>query len=228
MSKINLKAELYRDKDEVYFSDVRWDIIQFVPNGSHKILDVGCGAGNTLIKLKELGKANEVVGIEIDEKAIQGVPDTLDKLHVGDAETIDLPYTDKYFDYILFADALEHFINPWRALHKYKSLLKDGGYIIASVPNIKNYYILKRLIFHDEFRYSDWGTLDRSHLRFFTKKEIIKLLKDENLEVTNLIYLPVRTKAAKKAGKVTFSSGLLNKSSFFAKQYLIKARKEGS
>ena len=123
---------------------------------------------------------------------------------------------------------LEHFINPQRALHNYKSLLKDDGYIIASVPNIKYHYVLKRLIFHDEFRYSDRGILDTSHLRFFTKKEIIKLFKDEKLEVIDLIYLPIRTKAAKKAGGVKFSSGLLNKSTFFATQYPIKARKEKS
>ena len=73
MSKTDLKVEFYGDKDEAYFSAIRWDIIQFIPKGSHKILEVGCGPGNTLRKLKELGKASEVVGIEVDEKVVQGL-----------------------------------------------------------------------------------------------------------------------------------------------------------
>jgi hypothetical protein len=94
--------------------------------------------------------------------------------------------------------------------------------------NIKYYHVLKKLIFHDEFRYEDRGILDRSHLRFFTGNEIIKLFKDEKLEVVDLIHLPVRTKAAKKEGVVKFSSGLLNKSTFFAMEYLLRARKARS
>ena len=60
---------MYRNKDEGYSSIVRWDMIELIPAGDHKILEVGCGAGQTLKKLKELGKAKEIVGIEINEQA---------------------------------------------------------------------------------------------------------------------------------------------------------------
>jgi len=65
MLKTDLKAEFYRNKDEAYFSAVRWDVIQLIPKGRHKILEVGCSGGAPLRKLKELGKASEIVGIEI-------------------------------------------------------------------------------------------------------------------------------------------------------------------
>jgi 2-polyprenyl-3-methyl-5-hydroxy-6-metoxy-1,4-benzoquinol methylase len=242
VSKTDLKAELYRNKDGAYSSNIRWDMIQLIPAGDHRILEVGCGAGCTLMKLKELGKANEIVGIEIDEQVTQELAGTLDRLYVGDVETIDLPYTEKYFDYILFGDVLEHLINPRRVLHSYKSLLRDDGYIIASIPNIKNHKILVKLIFFDEFQYTDAGILDRSHLRFFTKKEMVKMFDDEKLKVVDLI--PLYDEQLGKKHKIfTYLNSKLFwhlsskqqilimyflDSSFHAVQYIIKAKKENS
>jgi len=244
LSKTDLKAELYRDKDEGYSSNIRWEIIQLIPAGNHKILEVGCGAGHTLKKLKELSKANETVGIEINEQVTQGLSDTLDRLYVGDVETIDLPHTENCFDYIIFGDVLEHLIDPRRVLHNYKSLVRDDGYIIASIPNIKHYSVLLRLIFFDEFQYSDAGILDRSHLRFFTKKEILKMFTDEKFEVVDLIPLD-GSKPGEKKYKDTLFTFLNSKlfpllsrlqiltlyfvdSSFYASQYIIKAKKTKS
>jgi len=219
-------------------------MIQLIPVGNHKILEVGCGSGHTLKKLKELSKANETVGIEINEQVTQDLSDALDRLYIGDVETIDLPHTENYFDYILFGDVLEHLIDPRRVLHRFKSLLRDDGYILASIPNIKHYDVLLRLIFFDEFQYTDDGILDRSHLRFFTKKEILKMFADEKLEVVDLI--PVDgNKPGKKRYKDTLFTFLNSKlfshlssmqifamyfidSSFYATQYIIKAKKTQS
>jgi 2-polyprenyl-3-methyl-5-hydroxy-6-metoxy-1,4-benzoquinol methylase len=243
VSKTDLKAELYRNKDDGYSSIIRWDMIQLIPEGDHKILEVGCGAGHTLKKLKELGKANEIVGIEINEQVTQDLSDTLDRLYVGDVETMDLPHTEKYFDYMLFGDVLEHLINPRRVLNSYKSLLRDDGYIIASIPNIKHLSVLLRLIFFDEFQYTDHGILDSSHLRFFTKKEIVKMFKDEKFEIVDLIPWD-----GSKPGKnyknrlfTCLNSRLFSylssfqilvmfflDSSFYAIHYIIKAKKEKS
>jgi 2-polyprenyl-3-methyl-5-hydroxy-6-metoxy-1,4-benzoquinol methylase len=243
LSKTDLKAELYWNKDEGYSSNIRWDIIQLIPAGNHKILEVGCGAGHTLKKLKELGKAKETVGIEINEQVTRELSHTLDRLYVGDVETVDLPPTENCFDYILFGDVLEHLIDPRGVLHSYKSLLRYDGYIIASIPNIKHYSVLLRLIFFDEFQYTDAGILDRSHLRFFTKKEILKMFTDEKFEVVDLI--PVDGSKPGKRYKDTLFTFLNSKlfahlsslqiltmyfldSSFYAAQYIIKAKKTES
>src|SRR5665647_1112893 len=206
MSKTDLKAGLHTNIDKAYFSNTRWEIIKLIPSGNHKILDVGCGAGGTLRKLKELGKANEIVGIEINEGVARNSSDALDELHIGDVETMDLPYPEKYFDYILFADVLEHLINPWRVLDIYRNLLKDDGYLIAILPNVRRYDVLMRLILFNEFRYSDEGILDRSHLRFFTKKETIKMFQDAQFEVVDLIHLHVRIKPACEAASKALSN----------------------
>lgn len=243
MSKSALKTDLYGKKFEAYSTSIRWEIIQLIPTGDHKILDVGCGAGQTLKKLKELGKANEIVGIEIDEQVTRDLSGTLDRLYVGDVETMDLPYTEKYFDYILFGDVLEHLINPRRVLHSYRKLIKDDGFIIASIPNIKYYSVVLRLLFYDEFQYTDAGILDSSHLRFFTKKEIINMFKEENFEVDDLIPVYVEGTPPKryKSRLFTYLSNRLFlclsrshilamyflDSSFYAYQYIIKAKKKG-
>ena len=95
MSKSALKTDLYGKKTRLTRHRFDGRSIQLIPTGDHKILDVGCGAGQTLKKLKELSKANEIVGIEIDEQVTRDLSDTLDRLYVGDVETMDLPYTEK-------------------------------------------------------------------------------------------------------------------------------------
>jgi len=217
------KNELYLEKDKTYFSYIRWDIINQVPEGNHRILDVGCGAGATLLKLKELGKASEIFGIEINEDIAGKLSPLLNGIIIGDIESIKLPFNEKYFDYILFGDILEHLINPDKILNQYKALLKDDGFIIATIPNIKHFNILLRLIILDEFKYVDEGILDKSHLRFFTKKEMENLFmrnKFKIVEINPIIYGRI------KILKNLFRNKILPGGSFFALQYLIKARKK--
>jgi 2-polyprenyl-3-methyl-5-hydroxy-6-metoxy-1,4-benzoquinol methylase len=239
MSKTDVKDRPHTNTYNAYYSTTRWEIIKLIPSGSHKILDVGCGVGSTSRQLKELGKANEIVGIEINEEVARDSSDAIDKLHIGDVETMDIPYPEKYFDYILLADVLEHLIDPRGVLHKCKSLLLDDGYIIATFPNIKHYNVLIRMILFDEFRYSDAGILDRTHLRFFTKKEIIKMFQDEQFELVDLIHLHAPIKPTYEEtdkvlsslpSRLRYKSALyitqqLVKSSFGAFQYLLKAKK---
>jgi 2-polyprenyl-3-methyl-5-hydroxy-6-metoxy-1,4-benzoquinol methylase len=226
MSEARNIAELYKYKNQTYFSYIRWEIISLIPTGDHKILEVGSGAGCSLRKLKALGKASEIVGIELNKKATADSSDHLDGLFIGNVETMDLPYSDKYFDYILFADVLEHLINPSDVLRKCKNLLSDDGYIIATVPNIKHYSVLLGLILFDEFKYTDrGGLLDTSHLRFFTKKGIKRMFRDEQLEVTELVAIQWQTRVERAFHVSKITSRLLDNNSFFAAQYLIKAKK---
>ncbi len=60
---------LYQDKPDNYYSMIRWDIINLIPAGDLvKLLDIGCGNGVTLKKLKELGKSREIYGVELNER----------------------------------------------------------------------------------------------------------------------------------------------------------------
>lgn len=213
-----MPTEIYLKKDRQYFSWIRWDIIESIPNGKHNILDVGCGEGWTLKKLKDSGKAKQVIGIEINENAAKIARNNVDFVITTDVELLLPPFKEKIFDYIIFGDVLEHLINPKKVLEKYSCYLKDNGYIIASLPNIRYIGILIRLFFFGEFEYVNAGILDESHLRFFTKKSIYRLFKQSGLEIVNIKgncapeYLNILT--------------LKFFESFLAGGFLIKARKK--
>ena len=180
------KKELYMDKEAGYFSNVRWDVISLIPKGEHRILEVGCGEGNTLIKLRELQKAGEIAGMELNEEILQDNINMLDAALIGDVEEIEPTFEEGYFDYIIFADVLEHLVNPADVLKRYAPYLKDTGYVIASIPNVKNYRVLLDLVLYDKFEYADSGILDRSHLRFFTRREIRNLFTRAGLNIVSI------------------------------------------
>lgn len=210
-----------------YYFNIRWQIVNIIPVANHKILDIGCGSGATLKKLKELGKASEIHGIEINEEVVKD-SDICDKIITGDIESMTLPYTEKYFDYIIFADVLEHLYDPEKTLNKCKNLLKDDGFVIATIPNIKYFTTLIKLILFDEFEYKDSGILDRTHLRFFTKKSIKKLFHDCGFRVVQVdsnIYIPIKSLDNSIYNNKTFSE-LCPGSSFITMQYIIKALKK--
>lgn len=184
--KIVSKNELYHDKGNSYFSSIRWDVISLIPGGDHRILEVGCGTGDTLIKLRELNKAREIVGIELNYDSLQDNCNRLDTVLVGDVEELDPAFEEGHFDYIIFADVLEHLVNPPAILRRYSRYLRGTGSIIASIPNVKNYRVLLDLILYDKFEYADAGILDRSHLRFFTRREMCRLFDQAGLDVVSV------------------------------------------
>ncbi|KNY29647.1 class I SAM-dependent methyltransferase [Pseudobacteroides cellulosolvens] len=176
-------ANLYDSKDKSYYAHVRNDIICMIPGTGHKILEIGCGCGATLIELKKTGIASEVVGIEINPHTIRHNEALLDKTIVGNIETMELEFPENYFDIIIMADVLEHLVNPWEVLKKVKRYLSKSGYIVTSVPNIREFSTMKTIFLKGDFRYEEAGIMDKTHLRFFCKKNIMELLsKDYDIE----------------------------------------------
>jgi len=174
------------NKKPEYYNNYRNDLINMLPSIQGKFLEVGCGYGATLDYVKSRG-ASYVAGIDISSDAITVAKDLgLDFTAVADIETYELPFEKNEFDCIILADVLEHLYNPWDTLNKLKLYLKDDGMLLLSIPNVKHYTILKSLIFSDEWSYSDLGILDNSHIRFFTLKEIDKLLTGAGLAVVEI------------------------------------------
>ncbi|RMD49523.1 MAG: class I SAM-dependent methyltransferase, partial [Ignavibacteria bacterium] len=81
------------------------------------------------------------------------------------------------FDLIMFADVLEHLIDPEYVLKELKNKLKPGGEIIASIPNIRHWSIFRQLL-EGNWNYAEHGLLDKTHLRFFTRKTMISLFEN--------------------------------------------------
>ena len=220
---LNKKKYLIKSKKEDYFNSTRWDLIRLIRNGNNKVLEIGCGTGNTGRALKESGKAAEVIGVEIIPEIAKTAETKLDKVICGDIEVLDLPYRE-YFDYVIAGDVLEHFYNPWAVINKIKIYIKKGGYVIASIPNIRNLHTLKDLIFKDEWRYVNAGVLDNTHLRFFTKKSIIELFKNNGFgEIKVIPTFKLKSKKSKPYLVNILTFGLFE--DFLTTQYIAKARK---
>jgi len=210
---MDVKKEMYK-KNEAYFNKIRSEIVSLIPSKENKILDIGCGIGGTLLELKKSNKASLLVGVDI-----HAFETKLDNFIVGDIEQIDLPYEKGFFDVIICADVLEHLIDPWKTVKRLTEYLKPSGLFIASIPNVRELKTMIKIFLSGDFRYDEAGILDKTHLRFFCKKNSVDLMRQADLMI----------------GRVTFSlcreRNIMNKMSlglfeeFIVDQYLIVATK---
>jgi methionine biosynthesis protein MetW len=153
-------------------------IAQQVPLGS-RVLDVGCGAGALMDYLQKRRKA-VVVGIEpehtrAETAAAQGL-EVIESAFSADSAGALEP-----FDVVLFADVLEHLSDPHEALTVARSLLKDGGRVVASVPNVAHWTVRWNLM-RGRFDYQPSGIMDATHLRWFTRSTLLSLFRVAGLE----------------------------------------------
>ena len=82
----------------------------------------------------------------------------------------------RQFDTIIFADILEHLIDPWSTLKSATGYLANDGYIIVSIPNVRFIGTIFNLIIKGDWPYRERGIHDKTHLRFFTLKTIEKMI----------------------------------------------------
>lgn len=218
---------LYDDKNQDYFSSVREDLISLIPVGFKgcNVLEVGCGSGATLYRLKQLGIAGTTSGIELFASK-DNYYDFIDRLFSENIETIIFPaQLHGAFDIIILGDVLEHLVDPWSSLKKISKLLAIDGLIITSIPNIRYYSVIKSIIFDGDFKYKERGILDKTHLRFFCKKNIVELLENADLKI-NLITSSFDKETIKSKkywlNKITF--GIFH--DFFVYQFLVTAKKK--
>jgi ubiquinone/menaquinone biosynthesis C-methylase UbiE len=215
------KKNIYEEKNGNYYSLIRHDLIQMIEGNNNKILEVGCGDGQTGWALKKSGKTKEVVGIELVEGPAKRAEKRLDKVIQGDVEEITLPFHPEYFDYIIMGDVIEHLIDPWSTLKKMSQFLSREGCLIASIPNIGHWRVLKDLILFDQWEYQKEGILDKGHLRFFTKKSMVEMMREAGFEVESINARRSLGTKARLFNLVTL--GIFRK--FFESAYIIKGRK---
>lgn len=215
----------YAGKGTAYFGFARYDLAYFVPsNPPGRVLEIGAGDGATLVDLKRAGKAREAVGVELMRlpDGRQDRPE-IDRFIVADVELQSLDLTPESFDVVICGDVLEHLRDPWATLSYLTGFLSVGGIFLISLPNIR-YWRAFRAILLGDFRYASSGVLDRTHLRFFCKKNMIDMVLSAGLRISKIEPSFVRQREL-------FTDRLLNGMTlgalepFFAQQYLIVAEK---
>lgn len=170
-----------------YFEDINVGLLRLWGGRTGlRVLDVGCGFATTSQEIQRRG--NEVTGIEASVDAV-----AVARTRIARVIEADLHDTSKLegesFDTIIFADVLEHLAWPLAVLRDYLRLLAPGGSVIISLPNVGLWSVRLGLL-AGRFHYQDTGVLDRTHLRFFTRRSARQLIERAGLFVERTTYNP--------------------------------------
>lgn len=163
------------------YDAARREILPFVPQTARSILDVGCGSGRFGGELKTHVPSARLYAVEADSAHAQAARSYFDEVAVGFFPDAIPELGCASFDVIVFNDVLEHMMNPLDALREATKLLATDGRIVASIPNVRHISVTRRLVQKGQWTYTDYGILDRTHVRFFTRSSIAALFAEANL-----------------------------------------------
>jgi len=160
-----------------YYGHARREILPVLPARCARLLDVGCAAGATTQAIRQVREVEWAAGVELSPEAAALARAHFERVEEGRLEETPLEdfIAPASLDLILCLDVLEHLVDPWAAVKRLSPLLAPEGRLIVSVPNIRNWKFIWRLLTKGDFRYRDSGLLDRTHLRFFTRETAIEL-----------------------------------------------------
>ncbi len=217
------QTDLYTQKDGEYFSFVRKDIAPLLPNNCGAVLELGCGVGSTLAWLKKTGQARTTTGIELCAEPAAIARTQVDRVFEGDVDCVLANLADEKFNVILCLDVLEHLPNPWATVQALYSLLLPGGSIVISVPNIRHYSVVLPLLLRGTWQYQPAGIMDRTHLRFFTRRSAQDMLIQVGFAITQKHDNGVQATRLREIWKTIFAKTPLR--DLFVFQFLIRAQK---
>lgn len=172
---------------------LRREIHELVPFEADQILDLGASDGTLGAFLLAQKPGRSVVGVELDDAMSSVASGRLTHVLSVDIEGLDWTKVSErgFFDCIVLADVLEHLHDPWTTLRKASSLLAEDGKVIISVPNIRHVSAFWSIYVGGSFPRRDRGIFDRTHLRWFTSRNVLDLCHEAGLRVDRLSY-PLR------------------------------------
>ena len=204
------------NRPHFYYDQARPEVANLVPAECHRVLEIGCATGQLGRLLKARG--HHVTGVELVPDVAKQARPWLDEVHIADVEQ-GLPFPPASFDAVIFADVLEHLIDPWRVLRAAARLLSPDGCVVASIPNFQHHSVLRGLL-RGRWEYRDHGIADRGHLRFFTLRTIHGLFAQAGLEVVHVSYKYRRSWWRSLVCGLTLGKAR----EFYTRQYLVVGR----
>jgi len=206
-----------------YFRDAKPAFLQLIDPRGLRVLDLGCGGGHNGALLKKAG-AREVVGVELDARATKEARKRLDRVVECDLAHLDpVQLGHEPFDAILASDVLEHLAEPEVVLARALTRLRPGGAVVVSLPNVSNVYVFANLL-AKRWPRKDSGIFDRTHVRFFAKRDMVALLQGAGLRVLRVEPYFTRYRAIRSASLVL---SLYVFRDYWARQFLLLAEKPG-
>jgi 2-polyprenyl-3-methyl-5-hydroxy-6-metoxy-1,4-benzoquinol methylase len=163
------------------------DLLELMPANAARVVEAGCGVGALAREYRKANPGCEYIGIELEADYAE-----LARRHCTRVVEADLErMSDAELDAIgscncwVFADVLEHLMDPWRLLARLPARLAPDGCVVACIPNMQHYSVVARLATGELF-YQENGLLDRTHLRWFTRTTVMQLFEEAGFTVTML------------------------------------------
>jgi 2-polyprenyl-3-methyl-5-hydroxy-6-metoxy-1,4-benzoquinol methylase len=171
-----------------YYRNPRQDVLEHLDGPIVRLLDVGCGAGTFGSAVKERDGA-EVWGIELNGEMARYAGEKLDRVLVGDVAERLPEVPDGHFDLVSCNDVLEHTVDPGAILRSLPRVLRPNGKVTLSLPNVRYWDALKRVVFDADWPQEDLGIFDRTHLRFFTEKSMRRFIPECGYTIEKMVGL---------------------------------------
>jgi SAM-dependent methyltransferase len=152
-----------------------WAMYLLPPSAGARLLDVGCGSGESLRRITSMGW--EAEGVDVDPLAVENARAKGVRVRLGDLASQQYP--DDYFDAVYMSHVIEHVHDPAGLLRECRRVLKPGGRLVALTPNVDSWG-------HARFGRA-WVSLDPPrHLMLFRPQTLAKLVEDAHLSVVQL------------------------------------------
>ena len=169
-----------------YYTKSRHELVDFIEYPPMCVLEIGCGAGDFGQLLKRRFNSF-VVGVEIETSIANLAREKLDLVYDKCFEELVAENAFEHeFDLIVLNDVIEHMQDPLNFLKLLEKVASSNGYCLCSIPNFIYVDNLFEIVTKRDFKYRDSGILDKTHLRFFTKKSIIRIFDSAGYVETNV------------------------------------------
>jgi methionine biosynthesis protein MetW len=172
----------YDNNHDMSPHDVAGLIVTRIPRGS-RVLDIGCGTGALSILMRDHRQA-KVIGVEPDAQRAARAQARGIETHVG-VLSPELTRVIQPVDAVVFADVLEHLADPLSELRTARLAMKSDGLLLLSVPNVAHWSVRWALL-RGRFDYAQYGIMDATHLRWFTRRSIRALVEAAGFSVIEM------------------------------------------
>lgn len=152
------------------------DLLPLIPPNARGVVEVGCNNGALARVYKTINPNGKYTGIEVDANNAEGSRRYCDEVLLMDIEGVDESFYAQYADYNvwIFGDVLEHLRYPWEVLARIRRSMPADGCVIVCLPNAQHWSVQAKLAVGD-FRYTEGGLLDRTHMRWFTRATMLEM-----------------------------------------------------
>lgn len=163
------------------------DVFSTIPSNAKKIIEIGTGSGALARQIILTNPSVEYIGVEIFDSYHEASSKICSKMYLEDMEVASGELMREFIDadVVIFADVLEHFKNPWKVLSRIRDWASENLILISCIPNIQHWSVQMDVL-AGNFNYQETGLLDKTHLRFFTRKSIIEMFGSTGYQIIEL------------------------------------------